>query len=187
MRRVLEIDTIGTFNMSQAVFKGSMKARRQGVIINVSACLHWNGSFGQAHSAAAKAGVDALTKVMATEWGVHGVRVVGLVPGYIEGTEGFERLGDLGNLNNRASTDKAFQEKTTSQQASPLMQMKNIIPLQRFGRVSDTANAALFLASPAASYVTGTTLLFDGGVDLTCPNSMFGMPQFVAQWSKGRL
>ena len=108
MRRVLEIDTIGTFNMSQAVFKTSMKARRQGVIINVSACLHWNGTFAQAHSAAAKAGVDALTKVLATEWGPFNVRVVGIVPGYIEGTEGFERLGDLNNLNNKQATEQAF-------------------------------------------------------------------------------
>ena len=89
--------------MSRAVFNQSM-SHNGGVIINISASLHWNGSWGQAHSAAAKAGVDALTKVLACEWGPKGVRVVGVVPGPIEGTEGFQRLGDIGNINNKQRT-----------------------------------------------------------------------------------
>ena len=90
--------------MSQQVFVQSMKQQRSGVIINISAALHWNGSFAQAHPAAAKAGVDAITKVLATEWGPYGIRVCGIVPGAIEGTEGFSRLGDLNNLNNKENT-----------------------------------------------------------------------------------
>jgi peroxisomal 2,4-dienoyl-CoA reductase len=108
MKTVLEIDTLGTFNMSQAAFLAYM-GKHGGVIINISAELHWNGTALQAHSSAAKAGVDALTKVLACEWGPHGVRVVGIVPGAIAGTEGFERLGNINNMNNRAATDKAFE------------------------------------------------------------------------------
>ena len=120
--------------MSQSVFNGSMKQRKSGVIINISATLHWNGSWGQVHSSAAKAGVDAITKVLATEWGPNGIRVCGIVPGPIEGTEGFERLGDLNNINNKEKTNKSFANKSTS--SSPptaLEQMKSIIPRQRFG------------------------------------------------------
>lgn len=106
----MEIDTIGTFNMSQAVFKGYMK-KHGGIIINISATLHWNGSVFQVHSASAKAGVDAITKVLACEWGPHGVRVNGIVPGAIGGTEGFARLGDMGNLNNKDATKNAINKK----------------------------------------------------------------------------
>jgi len=105
-RTVMEIDTMGTFNMSREVFNQSM-SKNGGVIINLSAMLHWNGSALQAHSAAAKAGVDALTKVLACEWGPHGVRVCGLVPGAITGTEGFARLGDISLMNNREGTKNA--------------------------------------------------------------------------------
>ena len=103
-RTVLEIDTIGTFNMSKACFNHSFKAARSGNIINISALLHWNGTALQAHSSAAKAGVDALTKVTAVEWGPYNVRINGIVPGAIAGTEGFERLGNLSLMNNKAAT-----------------------------------------------------------------------------------
>ena len=101
MKTVLEIDTLGTFNMSRSVFNNAMKKQGGGVIINISATLHWNGTAMQVHSAAGKAGVDAITKVLAVEWGPHNVRVCGIVPGAISGTEGFERLGSMNNLNNK--------------------------------------------------------------------------------------
>ena len=53
------------------------------------------------HSAAAKAGVDSMTKTLAVEWGPNKVRVVGIIPGAIEGTEGFERLGDFASMNDK--------------------------------------------------------------------------------------
>ena len=76
----------------------------------MSATLHWNGSFGQVHSAAAKAGVNAITKVLATEWGPYGIRVCGILPGPIEGTVGMSRLGDIGNLGNKERTEKSFEK-----------------------------------------------------------------------------
>ncbi|TNV76714.1 hypothetical protein FGO68_gene15574 [Halteria grandinella] len=89
-----------------------------GVIINISAALHWAGSALQVHSGAAKAGVDTITKTLAVEWGPHKVRVVGIVPGAIEGTEGFERLGDLANMNNKEKSKQAFEKGDAKQAAS---------------------------------------------------------------------
>lgn len=86
--------------MSNAVYNGYMKDHG-GVIINISATLHWSGSALQVHSAAAKAGVDSMTKTLAVEWGPNKVRVVGIVPGGIEGTEGFERLGSIATMNDK--------------------------------------------------------------------------------------
>jgi peroxisomal 2,4-dienoyl-CoA reductase len=156
------------------------------VIINISASLHWNGSWGQIHSSAAKAGIDAMTKVLACEWGPYGVRVCGIVPGPIAGTEGFERLGDLNNINNKEATNSSF-EKNTASKNSPIDSLKRIIPVQRFGTTSDIANAALFMASPAASFIHGTDLVVDGGIYLTAPNSIFAMPSFVEKWSQAKM
>ena len=152
-----------------------MKEQKSGAIINISANLHWNGAWGQVHSSAAKAGVDAITKVLATEWGPHGIRVCGLVPGAIEGTEGFERLGDFGNINNKERTNQAFKKKSASSN-KVIEHMKAITPAQRFGKPEDIGYAALFLGSPAASYVSGSLLVVDGGVSLTMPNSFFMSP-----------
>ena len=171
--------------MSQAAFKGSM-ADKGGVIINISASLHWNGTALQAHSSAAKAGVDALTKVLACEWGPHNVRVVGIVPGAISGTEGFERLGNIANMNNRDKTDKAFESKSASTQ-SPDTITSGLIPIMRFGEVEDIANAALYLSSNAAAYVTGVNVVVDGGSFLTLPNTTFGSKDFVNLWQKAKL
>jgi len=99
-KTVTEIDTLGTFNMSKAAFNQSMK-KHGGNIINITALLHWNGTVLQAHSSAAKAGVDALTKVLAVEWGPYKVRVNGIAPGAIRGTEGMARLGDMSLMNNK--------------------------------------------------------------------------------------
>jgi NAD(P)-dependent dehydrogenase (short-subunit alcohol dehydrogenase family) len=64
---------------------------------------------------------------------------------------------------------------------------RKTVPLQRFGTVHDIANAALFLGSPMASYVSGTNLLVDGGAVLLYPNFLFVDPSFVDMWSKGKL
>lgn len=76
--------------------------KTEGVIINISASLHYNGTILQAHAGAAKAGVDALTKHMAVQLGPRNIRVIGISPGPIENTEGFDRLssGDSKSLTN---------------------------------------------------------------------------------------
>ena len=112
-----------------------MKKQKAGVIINITMTLHYSGAFGLIHSAAAKAGVDAITKVLATEWGPYGIRVNGIAPGPIEGTEGFERLGDFGNLNNKEKSNSAMERKASSDPSqNPFLQLlKGVTPVQRFG------------------------------------------------------
>jgi 2,4-dienoyl-CoA reductase [(3E)-enoyl-CoA-producing], peroxisomal len=137
---VVDIDLKGTFNVSRAALP-HLKAHG-GSVINISATLPYLGTMGQAHASAAKAGVDSLTRTLAVEWGPYGIRVNGIAPGPIEGTEGVRRL------TNEKSRDSA---------------LKNC-PLGRMGTTGDIANAALYLASDAASYVNGVTLVVDGGL-----------------------
>jgi peroxisomal 2,4-dienoyl-CoA reductase len=111
------------------------------VIINLSATLHYAGTPLQTHAASAKAGIDALTRSLAMEWGAAGIRINALAPGPIDGTEGITRLLPP-ELRARA---------------------ERIIPLRRFGSTRDVADAALFLASPASAYITGAVLVVDGG------------------------
>jgi len=75
------IDTVGTFLLSKYTTQYSMK--KEGVIINITAHLHYNGTLLQTHSGTAKAGVDALTKHMAVELGPRNIRVIGVCPGAI--------------------------------------------------------------------------------------------------------
>jgi len=136
---VLDIDTKGTFNVCRAAFEELKKS--QGQILNISATLHYLATPMQIHVSAAKAGVDAITRNLSVEWGRYGIRVNGIAPGPIEDTEGMKRL--------------LLPEVRD-------MLMKKI-PLNRFGRIADIENAALFLASDAASYINGVTLVVDGG------------------------
>lgn len=141
-RTVLDIDAVGTFNVSRAAFERALHAG--GCIINISATLHYGATMLQVHAAAAKAAVDATTRGMALEWGPAGVRVNGIAPGPIEGTEGIARLLPPGQV-----------ERVTRG-----------IPLRRFGTIQEIAEVALFLASPAASLVTGVVIVADGGAYL---------------------
>lgn len=143
----MEIDTFGTFLTSKIVYSKAMK-KKGGVIINISAGLHYNGSIYQCHAGTAKAGVDALTKHLAVELGPEKIRVVGICPGPIAGTEGFSRLSRKGEF-------------------------EKILPVQRYGKVEDIADCALYLASDAAGFMTGVTYLVDGGQFLSMPNFSF--------------
>ena len=136
---VLDIDTKGTFNVCRAAFEELKTSKGQ--IINISATLHYLATPSQIHVSAAKAGVDAITRNLSVEWGRYGIRVNGIAPGPIEDTEGIKRL-----------LMPELKEKITRK-----------IPLGRFGRIADIENAALFLASDAASYINGVTLIVDGG------------------------
>jgi len=140
---VVDIDTKGTFNVCHAAFE-QLKANK-GQILNISATLHYLATPMQIHVSAAKAGVDAITRNLSVEWGRYGIRVNGIAPGPIEDTEGMKRL--LPSHVKEALTKK--------------------IPLQRFGRIKDIEDSALFLCSDAANYINGVTLVVDGGHWLT--------------------
>ncbi|HLN99936.1 MAG TPA: SDR family oxidoreductase [Pyrinomonadaceae bacterium] len=136
---VVDIDLKGTFNVCRAAF--AQLKEHQGQILNISATLHYLGTPMQLHVSAAKAGVDALTRNLAVEWGRYGIRVNGIAPGPIEDTEGMKRL-----------VPEPVKEK-----------LKKNIPLGRFGRIRDIETAAVFLCSEAASFINGATLVVDGG------------------------
>ncbi|KAF7760310.1 hypothetical protein Agabi119p4_10986 [Agaricus bisporus var. burnettii] len=138
-RTVIEIDTIGTYNTVKATLPHVRASK--GSYIHVSATLHYRGTPYQVHVSAAKAGVDALSAVLAVEEGPHGVRSNVIAPGPIAGTEGADRL-----------TPKGREFSVT-------------IPAGRLGDVKDVANATVFLFSGAASYITGRILPVDGGTE----------------------
>ena len=136
---VVDIDLKGTFNVSRAAFAELKKQR--GLILNISATLHYVGTPYQLHVSAAKAGVDALTRNLAVEWGRYGIRVNAIAPGPIEDTEGMTRL-----------VPEQVKER-----------LRRRIPLGRFGRIRDIEQAAVFLCSDAASFINGAVLVVDGG------------------------
>ena len=140
---VVDIDLKGTFNVCRASF-AQLKEHR-GQILNISATLHYLGTPMQLHVSAAKAGVDALTRNLAVEWGRYGIRVNAIAPGPIEDTEGMKRLVP-----------------------EPVKQrLLKGVPLGRFGRIADIEKAALFICSDAASFINGVVLVVDGGHWLT--------------------
>lgn len=136
---VVDIDLKGTFNVCRAAFAELKK--NGGQILNISATLHYLGTPMQLHVSAAKAGVDALTRNLAVEWGRHGIRVNAIAPGPIEDTEGMKRL-----------VPEPIKQK-----------LRERVPLRRFGLIADIENAAVFLCSDAASYINGAVLVVDGG------------------------
>ncbi len=136
---VVDIDLKGTFNVCRAAF-AQLKEHR-GQILNISATLHYLGTPMQLHVSAAKAGVDALTRNLAVEWGRHGIRVNAIAPGPIEDTEGMQRL-----------VPEPLKEK-----------LKKLVPIGRFGRIADIEKAAVFICSDAASFINGVVLVVDGG------------------------
>jgi len=136
---VIDIDLKGTFNVCRAAFAELKKNRGQ--ILNISATLHYLGTPMQLHVSAAKAGVDALTRNLAVEWGRYGIRVNAIAPGPIEDTEGMKRL-----------VPEPIKDR-----------LRKNIPLGRFGRIADIERAAVFLCSDAASFINGTVIAIDGG------------------------
>jgi NAD(P)-dependent dehydrogenase (short-subunit alcohol dehydrogenase family) len=141
-KTVIDIDLLGSFNAARAAFE-QLKSTR-GSIVFISAGQAFMPYAFQLHVASAKAGIDMMMRNLALEWGRYGIRVNSIAPGPIEGTEGMKRL------------------------ASPaaLEQIKQAVPLGRLGTVDDIGQLAVFLASPLASYVTGTLVVADGGQNL---------------------
>jgi NAD(P)-dependent dehydrogenase (short-subunit alcohol dehydrogenase family) len=141
-RAVVDIDLCGTFNACRAAFAHLVK--RGGKIVSITATQANVPTPLQCHAGAAKAGIEKLTRDLALEWAGAGVRVNAVAPGPIAGTEGVARLmpGDADAM------------------------VKRRVPLRRFGTIDEVCAAVLFLLSPAGAYITGATLLVDGGTSL---------------------
>jgi NAD(P)-dependent dehydrogenase (short-subunit alcohol dehydrogenase family) len=141
-RTVIDIDLNGTFYGCQAAYPHLKASVHGGSVISIITMLGVSGWPGAAHAAAAKGGILALSRTLAVEWGNDQIRVNTISPGPIGDTEGVRRMyiesgrGDL-------------EAKKTA--------------LGRFGRTADIANAAVYLGSDLAAYVTGENLIVDGG------------------------
>ena len=153
-KSVIEIDLYGTFFCSQAVLP-VMKAQGGGSIVNISMTLHYRGWPLMAHATAAKAGIDALTKTLALEWAKYRVRMNSVAPGPIP-TEGV-RKAFTPPPSAEGVVDVFAMEKAMDGYA------RSMIPLQRWGSPADIANMVAFLASPGGAWITGATMVVDGG------------------------
>ncbi|KAL8424452.1 hypothetical protein Efla_001054 [Eimeria flavescens] len=234
-KTVFEIDALGVFIVSKAVFhkafQGALKGHLPGqqlnaaegeafsppteqeaaaarassnsgkVIINMSMTLHYAATLLQTHAGAAKAAIDALTKHMAVEWGPYNVRVNGIAPGPIADTVGIDRLllssttaggnpaarsGSSGSnsagLATGGSEGGAEAAKKGKNKSGSMDALTRFVPLQRLGHVQDVAFACLFLSLPEASYITGATLVVDGGQWMTTGNFTCLEPTINTKW-----
>ena len=142
-KTVIDIDLVGSFNASRVAF--DQLKRTRGSILFVTAPMAMMPHAHQAHVGPAKAGVEMLMKNLALEWGPYGIRSNSIIPGFVGDTEGMRRISSAEDSENFVAN----------------------IPLRRMGVTQEIGEAAAFLASPLAAYITGTSLWVDGGQALS--------------------
>ena len=139
--RVLQVNLTSVFQLSQLFARERMARGVGGKIVNIASLLSFQGGIRVPAYAASKGGVAQLTKALANEWAPRGIQVNAIAPGYIATT----------------NTEALQADETRNRQ------ILERIPAGRWGQPSDLAGAAVFLASSASDYVTGTVLAVDGG------------------------
>ncbi|HEY3352710.1 MAG TPA: SDR family oxidoreductase [Polyangia bacterium] len=139
--KVVRNNLTGTFLVTQTVAREAMIPQRRGAVVSIIAQIA-RGFPGMAHTGAARAGVDNLTKSLAVEWARHGLRVNAIAPGTIRSS----------------GTDRYPPELIEG--------ARRAIPLKRLGTPEEVADLAVFLVSPAAAFITGATYTIDGGASL---------------------
>lgn len=137
--QVIDVNLIGTFNMTKNVIQSMLKAR-SGRIINISSVVGVSGNAGQTNYSASKAGIIGFTKSLAKEVASRGILVNAVAPGFIE-----------------TSMTEVLKEDVKEEIAKS-------IPLKRMGTSQDVANVVKFLTSEDSSYITGQVLHVDGGM-----------------------
>ncbi|GAA0743740.1 SDR family oxidoreductase [Dactylosporangium roseum] len=147
---VLSTDLAGTFNVTRGLVPAMLEAGR-GLVLNITLAEPDRGFPGFSHCGAAKAAIVSLTSSWAYEWGGRGVRVNGIAPGPVP-TEGV-----AANMLGEHDPARAFAGAATR------------IPARRLGTPEDISAAAVFLCSPAGSWITGQNLVVDGGFSLNVP------------------
>jgi citronellol/citronellal dehydrogenase len=140
---VMRTNLVGGFLMAREVFNQSM-SKSGGAIVNMLADM-WGGMPGMGHSGAARSGMDNFTKTAAFEWGYAGVRVNAVAPGWIA-SSGMDTY------------EGAFK--------AVIPTLREHVPLKRIGTESEVSAAIVFLLSPAASFISGSTLRIDGAASL---------------------
>ena len=153
-RTVVDIVLNGTFFCSSELARRLIAAGRGGAILNIGATYAWTGGPTTAHSAAAKAGVDNLTKSLAVEWAPHDIRVNCLAPGLFPHGDHPEAMAKMRRAVDRDST----------------------VPAQRVGEPHELGWAATYMCSPFAAYLSGHTLVLDGANWL---RRSLVMPEFI--------
>ncbi len=138
---VVRNNLLGTFNVTQAVATLAMIPQKRGRIVNIIAQIA-RGFPGMVHTGAARAGVENMTKTLAVEWAMHGIRVNAVAPGIIKTT----------------GTDQYPPEM--------LQQAARQAPLRRLGTANEVAHLIVYLASKQADFITGQSLYIDGGQSL---------------------
>jgi peroxisomal 2,4-dienoyl-CoA reductase len=154
-RAVIDIDLCGTFNTSRAAFE--FLSKNGGNIVSITATQADVPTPLQCHAGAAKAGIEKLTRDLALEWARFGIRVNAVAPGPIADTEGMSRLAPSG-------FEKFLETR---------------VPLKRAGTIDEVCEAVMFLVAPSGAYVTGATLLIDGG------SSLIGAGPFLELMQQG--
>jgi 3-oxoacyl-[acyl-carrier protein] reductase len=138
---VMQTNLSSVFRLSRGVMKGMMKAR-SGRIINIASVVGFMGNAGQVNYVAAKAGMVGFSKALAREVGSRNITVNCVAPGFIE------------------------TDMTRALSVEQIERLTAAVPLGRLGQVEDIAEAVYYLASPSASYVTGTTIHVNGGMHM---------------------